>query len=149
MPDWLGPALNTTALATIVAFVLWGIVRIARFAAPLITDLFKVVREFFQTHIELGSTLKDTSIQQASLLERSVGMQNDNGEVLRDVHGLLHVHSEQMRNIADAVGATRVAGLNPHPSTVTFMPGVERSATGTDHPVVVKTEVIRPPEQAP
>jgi hypothetical protein len=61
MPEWLIPALNETALVVIVAFFLWGTVRVARFLAPLITDYAKAritmaedMQLFIQERIKVG-----------------------------------------------------------------------------------------------
>jgi hypothetical protein len=84
-------------------------------------------------------------------MERQTDMLNDHSTTL-NVHGqILNVHSEQMRNIAEVVGARIVRQLpqNPGQATVTMQPGVEVSADGHARPVVVATEVIHQPESKP
>jgi ATP-dependent protease Clp ATPase subunit len=87
--------------------------------------------------------LGDAAIRQTSLLERQTGMLNDHSTTL-NVHGtILNVHTQQLQNIADAVGARRI---RQDTQTVTMQPAVEVDSTGQARAVVVTTEVIHQQE---
>jgi hypothetical protein len=145
MPEWLGPALNSTALATIVGFVLWAITRAAKFLAPKITSIV-------EGHVTTMDRLGEAAVRQTDLMSRQTSMLDDHSQTL-NVHGtILNVHSEQLRNITEAVGAKRVAMSMPSDSQrpnskMTIQPGVEVDSAGHATPVVVATEVIRQPSE--
>ncbi len=145
MPEWLGPALNSSALATIVAFVFWCIIKLGKFLGPQV----KAVTE---GHVTVMKDLGTNSIKQTALMERVVGMSDAHSTTL-NVHGqILNVHSEQLRNIAEAVDARIVKNLSQSPAgmaTVNLQQAVEVSPDGSTRQVVVATEVIHQPESKP
>lgn len=135
MPEWLPPALNTTALATFAAFVLWGVVKIAHFMGP------KIVA-FFEGHATLVKILGDNLNKQTDLIQRNVEMDNailekvsDHSGRLDNIDTTLDHHGQQLRVIAGKLGADPVLQIPSHGS-VTMTPAVEVDDTGGVRPVM-------------
>ncbi len=144
MPEWFDPIANTSLATGIIGFILWGISRIVKFLAPKVTAIA-------EGHVATMDKLGEATIRQTSLMERQTGMLNDHSTTL-NVHGqILNVHSEQLRNIAETVGARMARQLpqNPGVATVTMQPAVEVDSSGNARSVVVATEVIHSPKEPP
>lgn len=95
MPEWLDPLMNTSLASGLIAFACWGAAKIVRFLAPLVTEVFKSLKEFFADHSSLVSHLKEQSTRQTAFQERQVQMQDADGKTLEQIQSMtkeIHTH---------------------------------------------------------
>lgn len=152
MPEWISPAaVNTFFLAVFFCTVIWGIVRSAKFFEPLVRARFEKQTLKHEADAALADSLRVTTSQQTSLMERQTAMLNDQGSKLNeqgyrlDAQGrILDSHGHQLQTIARAIGAEIVVGIEQR--AVAVFPAIEVDAENTPRVVGVIHETRQAPE---
>ncbi len=147
---------STYFLAIFFLIVMGGIsaliTAVYRLWAPRKRAQMEALARKHEADAKLSESLAFTTVQQAASAAKTNELLEGQGQQIQGIAttqavfgGKLDYHGQLLMSI---VGQRR-GEITPHESTVFFTPGVERSATGTDRPAIVKTEVTPlPPEQA-
>lgn len=140
---------STFFLAIFFLSCLVGLTAIAiagwRLFAPKIAARYDAQTAKHDADAKLSASLAVSIPLQVETANKTNQLLEGQGQDIRGVKETLLHHGRQIVAISKHL---KVEQLIPHEANVVFQPGVERSPTGTDRPVILKTEVLHPPEES-